>query len=317
MGNVDIAWKEDLEDYLEQAVALLFPDAHRQIDGFRGYEFLDKELQQIVREGETGTRIVDKLARIWLLNGQEQWVLLHVDVQGQPQEDFGQRMYVYNYRIFDRYGRLGASLAILADDQRDWRPDGFGYNLLGCDVRFSFPTAKLLDFVGKEAELEASSNPFAVVVLAYLESRQTAKDVNRRRSSKMRLIRGLYERGFGRTDVRRLFRLIHWFMVLPPEMERDVWREVELIEQEKQMRHMTPIEEIWLEDGKEMGRAEGHAQLEAAIGLALRLKFGADAAAALSPVIQSLAPAQLDDLLRLIETSASPDDLRQKLSDLH
>lgn len=31
-------------------------------------------------------------------------------------------MFVYNYRIFDRYDRPVASLAVLADDDPGWRP---------------------------------------------------------------------------------------------------------------------------------------------------------------------------------------------------
>ena len=42
------------------------------------------------------------------------------------------RIYVYNYRIFDLYDRRVASLAILADDRPNWKPDHFSYALLGC-----------------------------------------------------------------------------------------------------------------------------------------------------------------------------------------
>ncbi len=105
----------------------------------------------------------------------------------------------WDFRIFDRYGRRVASFAILADDKSDWRPDGFGYTLLGCKIDFRFPTVKLLDFVGHEAELEANPNPFAVVILAFLSARQTANDDDRRKISKIRLIRSLYDRGLDRT----------------------------------------------------------------------------------------------------------------------
>jgi hypothetical protein len=227
-------------------------------------------------------------------------------------------MYVYNYRIFDRYGRRVASFAILADEKSDWRPGGFGYNLLGCKIDFRFPAVKLLDFVGKEAELEANPNPFAVVILAFLSARQTAKDDNQRRVSKIRLIRSLYDRGLARSDVEKLFALIDRFMVLPTEMEDEVWHEVEMIEQEKQMISMTPREQRWLEQGEAKGRAvgeaEGRARLEAAIELVIRLRFGASAAATLMPNIRLLTPSQLDESLKLIETSASPDGLREALS---
>jgi hypothetical protein len=332
MGDRDIGWKESLENYLEQAMALLFPGAHAQIDWSRPYEFLDKELQQVMREGESGTRLVDKLVKVWLKNGEERWVLIHIEVQGEAETDFGLRMYVYNFRIFDRYGREVASFAILADDRSDWRPDRFGYNLLGCSIDFRFPTVKLLDFVGREAELEANANPFAIVVLAYLRARQTVHDDNQRRMSKIRLIRSLYERGLERNDVVRLFGLIDWFMALPKEMERDVWHEVERIEKEMQMPRMTSIERIWLEDGEAKGlakglaegraegraeaRAEARASLETGIETLLEVKFGESVAGTFMADVRRLEPSQLLDCMRLIKVASSPDDLRQNFLEL-
>ena len=99
-------------------------------------------------------------------------------------------------------------------------------------------------------------------------------------------------------------------MVLPAEAEKEVWQNVQAIEQEKQMPYMTPLEEIWLENG----RAQGRATSEAAIELALRLKFGAAGAASLVPAIRSATLSQLSDALPLIEKAASPDELRQVLS---
>jgi len=322
VGFADIGWKESLEHYLEPAMALLFRDAHAQIDWSRGYEFLDKEPQQIVREGELGSRLVDKLAKVFLKNGEEHWVLVHVDVQDNPQKLFGRRMYAYNYRIFDRYNRLVASFAILTDDQPDWRPDGFGYSLLGCTVGFRFPTAKLLDFVGKEAELETSDNLFALVVLAFLKARQTNDDVNQRRLWKLRLIRGLYDRGLSRKDVQQLFRLIHWFMVLPKEVENEVWRNVQAIEKEKQMPYMTTLEEMWLENGVKKGRADAlaegesvrHKLLAETIEIAVRLKFGPDVAASVMPELQAASAARLEQTKATIEKIASLDELHQLLA---
>ena len=77
---------------------------------------LDKELQQIVRQAKRRRRYVDKLVKVWLKSGEEQWLLIHVEVQTEREGDFPRRMYVYNYRIFDRYDREVISLAILADD---------------------------------------------------------------------------------------------------------------------------------------------------------------------------------------------------------
>ena len=89
-----------------------------------------------------------------------------------------------------------ASLAVLADDDPAWRPTDFRSNLFGCEAGLRFPTAKLLDLAPHEDMLEASVNPFAQVVLARLKARQTHGDPAGRHAWKLRLVRGLYERGF-------------------------------------------------------------------------------------------------------------------------
>src|SRR5438132_6664726 len=59
----------------------------------------------------------DKLFKVWLQEGDEVWLLIHIEVQGQAQATFPQRMFVYNIRTFDRYNRAVVSLTVLADDQ--------------------------------------------------------------------------------------------------------------------------------------------------------------------------------------------------------
>lgn len=75
-----------------------------------------------MRDAELGKRIADKLAQVWLNSGENLWVLVHIEIQNQPKPDFAKRMYTYNYRIFDRYDRQVASLAVLSDEQADWQP---------------------------------------------------------------------------------------------------------------------------------------------------------------------------------------------------
>lgn len=56
MPDFDTAWKEALETLFEPFMAFFFPDAHRDIDWARGFEMLDKELEQITPESEQGRR---------------------------------------------------------------------------------------------------------------------------------------------------------------------------------------------------------------------------------------------------------------------
>ena len=96
--DFDSPWKNALEWYFPEFMAFCFPTAHAEIDWSRGVEFLDKELQQVVRDAKLGRRYADKLAKVWLKNGQEQWVLAHVEVQGDHETHYGRRIYTYNYR---------------------------------------------------------------------------------------------------------------------------------------------------------------------------------------------------------------------------
>lgn len=220
----------------------------------KGYTFLDKELQQVVREAETGPRRVDKLVQVTPEGSVETaWVLIHVEVQGQRDNDFPERIYIYNYRLYDRYQRRVASLAILSDAHPGWRPQSFGYELFGCRVSLDFPAVKLLDYIEGWDSLETNSNPFAVVVMAHLQTQQTQQQPAERYAAKLKLAQMLYRRGYNRRDVLELFRFIDWLLTLPPELEQQFRVELEQIEAEVKMEYVTSVERLGREEtAKEM-----------------------------------------------------------------
>src|SRR5262249_55972622 len=154
--------------------------------------------QQIVRDARLGKRLADKLFKVWRTDGNQAWLLVHIEVQGRREPAFPERMFVYSYRIYDLYRRPVVSLAVLCDEQPGWRPDHFEYNLWGCQVGLRFPVVKLVDYRQNEAALEQSANPFAVVVLAQLKVLETRQAPATRWQWKLRLVKGLYDRGLKR-----------------------------------------------------------------------------------------------------------------------
>jgi hypothetical protein len=98
----DSPWKQMLQLYFEDFMRFFFPQTHAQIDWSRGFEFLDQELQQVVRDAGLGKRLIDKLVKIYGIGGEEEWLLIHIEVQSQEETDFPKRMFVYNYRIVRR-----------------------------------------------------------------------------------------------------------------------------------------------------------------------------------------------------------------------
>lgn len=252
-ADFDSPWKEVLDYYFEQFLSFFFPPIHAAIAWSRGIEPLDKELQQIIHKAEVGRRTVDKLVKFWRVTGEEEWVLVHIEIQSQATADFAQQMYVYIFRLYDRYNREVCSLAVLADDQPNWRPNHFGYSLWDCEVSIRYPIVKLWDYAENEAALFECRNPFAKVVLAHLKTNETRGDPEERHTWKLRITKGLYDLGWSPADIGRIFRILDWMMALPVELEQRFWQEIDEFEKEKQMPYVTSVERI----GIEKGRAEG------------------------------------------------------------
>ena len=261
--DYDSPWKDAVERHFPEFMAFYFPAAHAEIDWSRGYDFLDKELQQVVQDGELGRRYVDKLVRVTLLSGAEDWVFIHIEIQGTKEADFAKRMFVYNYRLYDRYDRSIASLAVLADDHPDWKPSSFEFNTLGCRHLLEFPTVKLLDWAEREDHLFALENPFALLTAAHLLTRATRSDMPARYTAKWKLIRLLYERDWERQRILDLFGVIDWMMRLPADLEQQLWQNIEELEKGAKMQYVTSVERIGIEKGRAEGEARGEARGEA------------------------------------------------------
>src|SRR5437588_11769744 len=91
--ELDSPWKEALQRFLEPFLAFFFPEIHAAIDWRRRYQALDKEFQTIGREAAAGTVLADKLFRVWRKDGRETWLLIHIEIQGQVDAGFPERMF--------------------------------------------------------------------------------------------------------------------------------------------------------------------------------------------------------------------------------
>ena len=257
----DSPWKEAIEGHFADFLQFFFPTAHAQVDWSQPVLFLDKELRSLMRDAELGTRYVDKLVQLTRLDGQPERVYVHVEVQGSEQAEFAERMFVYHYRLYDRYRQPIASLAVLADERPNWRPEKFGYEVFGCRLGMHYPVAKLLDWSGSEARLEDSDNPFAMVTLAHLATRATRADMESRYEIKKSLVRQLYRRGRNRQQVVDLVWMLDWMMRLPKELEGQWRHDVQILEEEISMPYISSFERAGIEKGLEQGRLVGKAQL--------------------------------------------------------
>lgn len=198
----------------------------------------------MVRDAELGKRFANALIQVTLTGGEQRWIYIHIEVQGRRDTDFAQRMFTYNYRLFDRYAHPIASLAVLADEDQAWRPDHYGFEVLGCHHTLEFPVVKLIDYADRAESLATNPNPFALVTAAHLRARQTKNDPSACYRVKLDLVRRLYRQGWNRQRILDLFAVIDWMMQLPDVLEQQLWQAIEIIEGETEMPYVTSIERL-------------------------------------------------------------------------
>jgi hypothetical protein len=256
-AEYDEPWKEAIETYFPLFMQFFFPAIYREIDWQEPYVSLSQELPEIVGESETGDTISDRLFQVKLLDGNPLWVLIHVEVQSQYQSQFAQRIYIYNYRAFDKYKIPAVSVAILGDEFPSWRPQSYGYVLDGYRLSLEFPTVKLLDYESRWDELEASDNPFAILVMAHLKTKATSQKFRERKQWKWTVVRALVSKGYSRDEVVNLFRFIDRMMALPDELQREFKTELRRSREEGIMPFISRVEEMAKEEGRLEGTQEG------------------------------------------------------------
>jgi Domain of unknown function (DUF4351) len=294
-----------LQQYFPQAIEFFFSDIANLVDWSVPPEFLDKEFIKIAPDAKVGKRFADQLVRVKLKQGKDLVLLVHVEVQAAAEKDFAERMFIYALRIFDYFRQPAVSLAILCDASETWRPAAYSFNLPYTSLNFEFGTVKLVDYRNQMALLDASANPFAVVVKAHLKMQETKRDKPSRKLWKMRLVRQVYEAGYNEEQVVNLFKFLDWVLSLPKNLEDEFWTELKAYEEERKMPYITSVERIGYERGRKEGRGEERRSVVARL---LEQKIG-QVPTVLSDRVSNLSLDQLDVLMLDLLNFNSIDDL--------
>ena len=152
-------------------------------------------------------------------------------------------------------------------------------------------------------------------MLAHLTERETRQDPSARQTWKLRLVKGLYERGLAKEDVQQLFRLIDWLMVLPAELQGSFREAIYQFEMEKRMPYVTSIERMAEERGREEGREAERNDLLEIITEGLSAKFGAAGKKLAARVAECRDIARLKAVNRALITAKNSKEVENALVD--
>lgn len=241
-SDYDGAWKEALRLYLAEFIEKYFPAEYAAIDWTCEPEWFDKELSQILAQSGRRNREVDVVVKVRLLDGSDQWILLHLEIQTSYEPDFSTRIARYNAGLTWTFGQPVVTLAVLADLRRGWLPDEYVLRVGTFENRLKFPVCKLVERLDTDWK-DDDSLP-VLLARAQIEALQTAGDPEGRYRAKSMLVRGLYDLGYNAEEVRAIFRLIDWMMHLRIDLERRFRSELNEFEEERRMPYVTSIERL-------------------------------------------------------------------------
>ncbi len=260
----DTLWKAIIEDLFEDFCHYFFPDWAKNVADFsKKPEFLDKELDEIYPQDKPSKRFADKLVKVFTKEGEAQWILIHIEVQGYKDPHFPARMFTYFHRIRDRYATMDLmTLAILTDTDRTFKPDTYTYQYRKTKVIYLFEIFKLIE--KSEQELNVPNNPFSIVMLAAKKAleKKNLEDVVQL-TWKRELIVQLKKAHYSEVVIRHLLHFIKNYVVFEePTSKREFEQFVSTtFNQRKSM----GIEEVVLmyerKEAREEGREEGRIEV--------------------------------------------------------
>ena len=195
-GSYDILWKGILEELFDDFLRFLFPNARELFDLGKKFEFMDKELSEIHPEGEKtpDTRFLDKLVKVHRRDGREEWVLVHVEVQGYYDPEFAKRMFAYYCRIFARHNRPITAIVIFSGQDGKRMPDHYVCKFAGTELIYRYNALYLSDYT--DEELTTNKNVFALALLAAKKGLLKGKILDEELiNEKLLVLNELYEKG--------------------------------------------------------------------------------------------------------------------------
>ncbi|WP_316835520.1 hypothetical protein [Pedobacter nutrimenti] len=236
------AFQDNFLDFLR----FVYPDAQKVLDFDKGIEFLDKELFSIIpdRERKRDKRVADLLARVYLKNGTEKWILLNVEIEGGDDTQFAYRLLQYNYRIRDKYNVSVATIAVFTGDRNQKRQTNYRDELLGTVLSFRYTSYHVFDH--QQDILLKNKNPFALIALAcqkaLLEGKIPEEELNNQR---LEIVKALLKQNYDPDRVRSFILFIKNFIFIKDQdINRNFDKQLEIIMKGKNEREPVGVIEV-------------------------------------------------------------------------
>ncbi len=259
--DYDGFWKALIRRFWRELLRSAIPDLYRDADLEQEATPLDKELQDTLPkpgdEEQVSAKFVDTLLKIPLKDGGEQWVLLHIEVQGRGGEDLSRRMMRYYCLLFAHYDKNPIALAILtASRPKSETPGVYDFLQYGTRLHYSYNCVKLWNL--DDEGLLASDNPFDLALYAAKKALAYDNEEQQKLIYLLKLTRILVSKGWSREDRSDLLAFIARVINLK---DRALWEQYR--KGAREIKGESEMMSFWdeeLEQTRAQGRAQGRAE---------------------------------------------------------
>lgn len=213
--DFDARWKELIHVFTEEFIAFFLPSLYPLVNFSKPPEFLEQELAKLAAGTErSGKKITDKLIKLYLKNGEEQFVLVHIEVEGDAPSAYSKEIFKYYYRALDQHEVDIATIVVYVGDKVPRQHNVYTRHFHGTELTFKFNSYLVKQ--QNEADLMASDNIFAFAILANLYVLQSKNQYDKRMAFKTHLIALLRKKNYKQETIRHLLVFI-WYLVLLPK----------------------------------------------------------------------------------------------------
>ncbi len=258
----DSIWKDAVKQNLPLLLKRMIPELYADVDFSQEPKFLDKELQDTIQVSlsaeHNSAKFVDTLVELQLKSGKNQWVLLHIEIQGKGGQDISYRMILYCCLIFAHYRRMPVALAILTDKRPSSETPGqFEFSEYGTKLLYKYNLFEVYD--QSDEELLNSDNPFDSFIYAAKKYSDYMSDdaQNVKLEYLLKITRSLYERGLNEQDRAKIIIFVSRLINLGDEkLRKEFFEELKKMEG-KDMSEMNWIQEYFYNEARDKVRNEG------------------------------------------------------------
>lgn len=219
----DSAWKDFVTKNIWDCVAALSPELYAAIDKSVPPEFLEQEIINAMRgkyKLKGKERKTDKLVKFRLLNGEDYYLYVHFEFQGQLKDDFPERLYIYRSLVSLRYQTQNiATFALFTGQSPSDKHKFFEKTCFGSYIYFRYNWYAIID--QSIADLEQSDNMFLLAVLAAKYTLDTEGDDQKRLFFKKKMYELAERKHFSFEKMDELLSFVLDYMLLPDEIENE------------------------------------------------------------------------------------------------